>query len=154
MAEPVRYFEDFAPGMRFASTERILVTAAEIIDFAAAYDPQPFHTDPARADESVFGGLVASGWHTASLTMRLLVREGPRIAGGMVGIGPHELSWPRPVRPGDTLRLEAEILDAELSRSRPDRGWLRVRCLTLNQHGETVQLLVARVMAPRRPATE
>lgn len=149
MAEPL-WLEDLTVGLRFASGT-VAVTAQAIKAFANAYDPQPFHTDEAAAGASFFGGLVASGWHTAALTMRLLV-DGTPIAGGLVGAGTDGLGWPRPVRPGDVLRLESEILEVRPSRSRPEVGLARLRILTLNQAGETVQVLVARLVVPRRPA--
>lgn len=146
------FLEDLAVGQRFQSAGTAIDTAA-IRDFAAAWDPQPFHLDEAAAARTLFGGLAASGWHTAALTMRLLVTSGLPLAGGIIGSG-GELLWEKPVRPGDTLHVECEVLEIVPSRSRPDRGMVRVRCLTRNQHGETVQSFSPRLVVMRRPATE
>ena len=146
------FLEDLAVGQRFQSAGTAIDTAA-IKDFAAAWDPQPFHLDEAAAARTLFGGLAASGWHTAALTMRLLVTSGLPLAGGIIGSG-GELLWEKPVRPGDTLHVECEVLEIVPSRSRPDRGMVRVRCLTRNQHGETVQSFSPRLVVMRRPATE
>ncbi len=143
------YFEDFAAGQRFRS-DTTTVTADDIRAFAAAFDPQPFHMDEDRAAASFFRGLAASGWHTAALTMRLLVQGGLPIAGGLIGAGVEELRWPRPVRPGDVLHLDAEILECRPSGSRPDRGWLRVRVETRNQEDAVVQTMMPTLMVPRR----
>lgn len=126
------------------------VSEAAITAFAAQFDPQPFHLHPDAARSSLFGGLVASGWHTAALTMRLLVDGGAPIAGGVVGAGV-ELSWPRPVRPGDVLTVQSEVLEVRPSASRPDRGIITLRSQTLNQDGEPVQILTSRLVVPRRP---
>jgi acyl dehydratase len=142
------YLDDLHAGQRFISAARTL-EAAEITKFAAAYDPQPFHLDEAAARETLFGGLAASGWHTACVTMRLLVEGGLPLAGGIIGTG-GELLWPKPVRPGDTLHVECEVLEIAPSRSKPDRGMVRVRCLTLNQHGETVQSFAPKLVVRRR----
>ncbi|HZK89261.1 MAG TPA: MaoC family dehydratase [Stellaceae bacterium] len=144
----MQYFEDFAVGQKFPSAAR-RVEAAEVTAFAAEYDPQPFHLDDAAAKESVFGGLAASGWHTAAMTMSLLVPSGFRPAGGIVGFG-GELSWLKPVRPGDELRVESEILELRTSRSRPDQGLVKVRVTTLNQHGEAVQTFTPTLLVNRR----
>ena len=128
------------------------VDAAAIKTFAKAFDPQPFHLDETAARATMFGGLAASGWHTAALTMQLLVNDGPPLAGGIVGAGMDELRWPKPVRPGDTLRIESEVLEVRPSRSRPDQGVVKMRTTTLNQNGEPVQILVANLIVPRRPA--
>jgi acyl dehydratase len=141
--------EDLRVGQRFTTgTHRI--EAAEIIAFARQFDPQPFHTDPVAAEGSFFEGLAASGWHTASISMRLQVESGPKLAWGIVGAG-GEIGWPRAVRPGDTLRVESEILAITPSRSRPDRGMITLKSETRNQAGEAVQILVARLVVPRRP---
>lgn len=145
-----RRLEDFAPGQIYGSG-RLTVTAEEIRDFAAAYDPQPFHLDDAAARATIFGGLAASGWHTAALTMRLLVGGAFRPAGGIIGGGMDELRWPRPVRPGDELRIETEILEVRPSRSRPEQGLVKARTTTLNQRDEPVQVLVANLVVPRKP---
>jgi acyl dehydratase len=143
------YLDDLISGMTFTSGP-VVVTADEIKAFAAQFDPQPFHLDDAAAEASFFGGLAASGWHTASLGMRLLVTGGPRLAGGYIGAG-GELSWTQPVYAGDSLTMAGEIVEVKPSRSRPDRGIVAVRCETFNQKGETVQKLLARLMVPRRP---
>jgi acyl dehydratase len=146
-----RYFEDFTVGQTFGSG-RIRVEPERIKSFAAEFDPQPFHLDDSAASRSIFGGLAASGWHTAALTMRLLVDSGIDPAGGIIGAGFDELRWPRPVRPGDELHLESLVLEARPSRSRPDQGWLKMRTTTLNQKEEPVQILVANLVVPRREA--
>jgi acyl dehydratase len=147
MAE--RYLEDFAVGQRFGSG-RQLVTAAEIKAFAAAFDPQPFHLDEEAARRTIFQGLAASGWHTAALTMRLLVTSELKTAGGILGAGFDELRWPRPVRPGDELRVESEVLEVRPSKSRPEQGLIKVRTTTLNQDDEAVQVFVGNLVVPRR----
>jgi acyl dehydratase len=144
------YLEDLTPGRRFTSGP-VMVTEAEIIAFAQRYDPQPFHTDPEAAKaHPLFQGLAASGWHTAALTMPMVVQAIGHIAGGIVG-GGGELQWPRPVRPGDSLGVEVEVLEVTPSRSRPDRGSALMRNRTLNQHGEEVQVFTVRIVVPRRP---
>jgi len=142
------YLEDLAVGQRFVSGSRT-IDAAAITGFAASFDPQPFHLDDAAARGTLFGGLAASGWHTAALTMRLQVEGGLPLAGGIVGAG-GEITWPRPTRPGDTLHVESEVLEITPSRSRPDRGMVTVRSETRNQHGDVVQILVAKLVVPRR----
>lgn len=141
-------FEDLEVGQRFASGSHTL-DAEQIKTFAAQFDPQPFHLDETRARDSLFAGLAASGWHTAAITMRLLTSGELRLAGGIIGKG-GQLEWPRPTRPGDTLRVESEVVELAISRSRPDHGWATVRSTTLNQHGEAVQVFTARLMVPRR----
>jgi acyl dehydratase len=152
MAEPDErarlYLDDFQVGQRFTSATHLIDTA-QIKAFARQFDPQPFHLDEEAAKGSVFGGLVASGWHTAAVTMRLQVESGVPIAGGIVGIG-GEMSWPRPTRPGDVLRVVSEIKEVTPSRSRPDRGTVRMRSETRNQRDEVVQILDARLLVPRR----
>ena len=145
-----RCFEDFAIGQTFGSG-RIAVDAARIKSFAAEFDPQPFHLDEAAADGTFFRGLAASGWHTAALTMRLLVESELKPAGGIVGAGCDEFRWPNPVRPGDELHLVSEILDMRPSKSRPEIGLVKVRTTTFNQKDEPVQILVANLVVPRRP---
>jgi acyl dehydratase len=142
------HLEDFTVGQTFGSG-RLTVDAGEIKAFAAAFDPQPFHLDERSARDTFFKGLAASGWHTAALTMRLLVDSPIKPAIGIVGAGA-EISWPRPVRPGDELRLTSEILDVRPSQSRPDRGTIKVRTTTLNQDGDAVQILVADLVVMRR----
>ncbi|MEO3470647.1 MaoC family dehydratase [Roseomonas sp. CAU 1739] len=150
MSEPI-YLDDLTVGRRFTAGP-VTVTEAEIIAFASRYDPQPFHTDPeAAAKHPLFQGLAASGWHTAALTMPMVVQAAGNIAGGIIG-GGGELQWPRPTRPGDTLTLEIEVLEVTPSRSRPDRGSALMRNRTLNQHGEEVQVFTVRIVVPRKPA--
>ena len=145
------YLDDFAVGLTYRS-RRISVDAERIKTFAAEFDPQPFHLDDEAARQSIFGGLAASGWHTAAMTMRLLVESAFKPAGGVVGAGFEELKWPRPVRPGDTLQVEAEILEVRPSRSKPQQGLVRARITTTNQRGDLVQVFVANLIVPRRPA--
>jgi len=145
------YLEDFAPGQKFVSTA-LRVDSAAIKAFAAQFDPQPFHLDDHAARGSFFGGLAASGWHTAALTMRLLVESGFRPAGGIIGSRADELKWPRPVRPGDELHVEAEVLEARASSSRPGQGFIKCRTTTLNQNGEPVQVLVMNLLVRARPS--
>lgn len=158
MAEPATpgggerlYLDDLRVGQRFSSGTH-LVDAEEIKAFAAQFDPQPFHLDDAAAQDTLFGGLAASGWHTAAITMRLLVETGLPLMGGIIGAG-GEISWPRPTRPGDVLRVVSEIEDVTPSRSRPDRGMVRVRSETRNQRDEVVQVLVSKLIVPRRVTT-
>jgi acyl dehydratase len=142
------YLDDLAAGDRFDSGT-LVVEADEVRSFAMRFDPQPFHLDEAAARDSVFGGLAASGWHTAALTMRLLVQSLP-FGNGVIGAGT-ELSWPQPVRPGDVLRVSTTVLEVTPSRSKPDRGIVTCRTETLNQHGECVQRTTARLLVFRRP---
>jgi acyl dehydratase len=135
-------------GQRF-HTGAHTVTEEEIKVFAAQFDPQPFHLDQAAATASLFGGLVASGWYTAAITMRLLVDSAPVLAGGTVGLGA-DISWPHPVRPGDVLHVEGELLEVSASRSRPDRAHVRMCSETRNQHGTVVQRSTARMLVPRQ----
>jgi len=146
------YLEDFQVGQRFQSSEHLL-DEIQIREFARQFDPQVFHLDPEGAKSTLFGGLAASGWHTAALTMRLLVESGMPIAGGLIGAG-GEIKWPRPTRPGDILRVVSEIKELTPSRSRPNRGMATIRSETLNQHGEVLQVLVAKMVVPRRGGSE
>jgi acyl dehydratase len=146
-----RSLEDFEAGQTFGSG-RIRVDADRIKRFATEFDPQPFHLDEQAASDSIFGGLAASGWHTAAITMRLLVDSDLAPAGGIVGAGFDELRWPRPVRPGDELRVEGEVLALRASKSRPDQGVIKVRTTTLNQNDEPVQVFVGNLIVLRRPA--
>jgi acyl dehydratase len=146
------FFEDFEPGQTFSGSTRVGVDADSIRTFAAAFDPQPFHLDDVAAKDTLFAGLAASGWHTSAMTMRLLVDSELKVAGGLVGLGIEELKWPRPVRPGDELRVQAEVLDVRESKSRPRQGLVRVRNTTLNQRDEVVQVSVSTMIVPRRPA--
>jgi acyl dehydratase len=145
-----RYLEDFAVGQTFMSG-RLRIDAARIKSFAAEFDPQPFHLDEEAARDTIFQGLAASGWHTAALTMRLLVESDFKPAGGIVGAGFDEFRWPRPVRPGDELHVESEVLEVRPSKSRPSQGMIKVRSTTLNQNGEVVQVNVGNLVVPRRP---
>jgi acyl dehydratase len=144
------YLDDLYVGQRFTTGEHA-IDEAQIKAFASQFDPQPFHLDDAAAKATLFGGLAASGWHTASITMRLIVEEGLPLAGGIVSSG-GEISWPRPTRPGDVLHVESEIVEVTPSRSRPDRGTIVVRNETRNQHGDVVQAFTAKLVVPRRPA--
>jgi acyl dehydratase len=144
----MQYFEDFAVGQKFLSA-RLNVSAAEIKDFAASYDPQPFHLDEIAAKATPFAGLAASGWHTAALTMRLIVGSEFRPAGGILGFG-GELIWERPVRPGDELHVESEILETRLSQSRPGQGIVKVKVTTFNQDNDVVQTFTPALLVPRR----
>jgi acyl dehydratase len=146
----VQFFEDFSAGQKFGSEPRS-VDAAEIKSFAAQFDPQPFHLDEQAARKSLFDGLAASGWHTAAMSMRLCIESSFRPAGGIIG-GGGELVWSKPVRPGDTLRVEIEVVETRVSRSRPSQGLVKVRIATLNQHGETVQTFSPTLLVDRRPS--
>jgi acyl dehydratase len=146
----VRYFEELEIGQKFTSPV-LSVDVAAITAFAARFDPQPFHLDDAAARNTMFEGLAASGWHTAALSMRLCLASDFRPAGGIVGIG-GELAWPRPVRPGDELRVEIEVTETRESRSRPGQGIVKVKVTTRNQHGETVQTFTPTLFVDRRPA--
>jgi acyl dehydratase len=141
--------EDLSPGMSFTSGTRAL-DEAQIIAFASQFDPQPFHLDDAAAQATLFGGLAASGWHCAAITMKLLVACTP-IAGGMIG-GACEISWPRPTRPGDVLQVTSEIIEVTPSRSKPERGMAVFLSHTRNQAGEVLQILTSKVVVLRRPA--
>jgi acyl dehydratase len=144
---PSLYLDDLHVGQRFVSgTHRL--DEEQIKAFAKQFDPQPFHLDAEAAKKAFFGELVASGWHTAAITMRLLVESLP-LAGGVVG-GGAEISWPAPCRPGSTLHVESEVLEVKPSRSRPDRGMATVRSETRNERGEVMQVLVSRLVVPRR----
>jgi acyl dehydratase len=145
-----RYLEDYAVGQRFGSG-RITIDIAAMKAFAAEFDPQPFHLDEAAARSSMFGGLAASGWYTAAVSMRLLVEGELKPSGGIIGLGFEELRWPRPVRAGDELRVESEVLEIRPSRSQPTHGIVKARTTTLNQRDEPVQVLVANLWVPRRP---
>ena len=143
------YLEDFHVGQRFTSGTHAL-DSAQIKAFAARFDPQPFHLSETDADNSFFQGLAASGWHTASITMSLLVKSGMPIAGGLIGAG-GEITWPRPTRPGDVLQAVSEILDVTPSRSKPERGMITVRTETKNQKGEVVQILTSKMLVWKKP---
>jgi len=144
----VRYFEDLAVGQKFGSPA-LPIDADAITAFAAAFDPQPFHLDDEAARHTMFAGLAASGWHTAAFSMRLCLASDFRPAGGILGIG-GELSWLKPVRPGDALRVEIEVIETRASRSRPGQGIVKVQVTTLNQHGEVVQTFTPTLFVDRR----
>lgn len=146
------YLEDLQVGQQFTS-ENYIMGAEKIKEFAAEFDPQPFHLDEAAADATVFHGLVASGWHTAAVAMRLLVAGGLPFATGIVGLG-GEISWPKPTRPGDTLHVKTEIIEIAPSRSKPDRGIVTVRGTMFNQRQEAVYLLTAKLLVFRRAASK
>jgi acyl dehydratase len=148
MTEPL-FLDDLRVGQRFTSAKHVVDTD-QIKRFAAELDPQPFHLDEAVAAKSLFGGLAASGWHTAAITMRLLVQGGAPIAGGVVGAGV-EIAWPRPMRPGDEVHVFSEVTEITPSRSKPDRGIVLLRSETRNQRGEPVQVLTSKLVVPRRP---
>jgi acyl dehydratase len=145
----LRYFEDLRVGQKFTSPSLRVDTEA-IKSFAAEFDPQPFHLDDDKARHSVFAGLAASGWHTAAVSMRLCLSSDFRPAGGILGTG-GELIWSKPVRPGDALRVEIEVIETRPSRSRPEQGVVKVQITTLNQHGETVQTFSPTLLVDRRP---
>ena len=148
----MRYLEDFQPGQQFGSG-RLRVERARVQSLAAEFDPQPFHLDEETARDTLFKGLAASGWHTAAMTMRLLVDGELKPAGGIIGAGVDEMRWPRPVRPGDELHVEAEVLEVRPSKSRPDQGVIKVRTTTSNQNGEPVQVFVVNLIVLRRPGS-
>jgi acyl dehydratase len=143
-----RYFDNLKPGERLLS-DRYFVTEEKIINFAREFDPQSFHLDQAVAERTMFKGLIASGWHTAAISMRLFVQT-MNFAEGAIGLGVDELRWPNPVRPGDVLRVETEIVDLRVSRSKPDCGIVRIRNVTTNQRGEIVQTMFASALVPQR----
>ena len=145
-----RAFEDFPVGTRLVSSG-YPITADAIMDFGQKFDPQIFHLDPKAAEQTLFGGLAASGWHTAAVSMRLFV-DSMDVAGGIIGMGVDELKWPNAVRPGDDLRVETEILQARRSKSRPDYGIIRIRNVTKNQRDEVVQSFMANAMLATRSA--
>ncbi len=147
-ASSLRHLDDLKAGDRFTSPGHLL-DEAQIKAFALQFDPQPFHLDHEAAKSTLFGGLAASGWHTAAITMRLLVGGGLPLAGGIVGAG-GEISWPKPTRPGDVLQVETEVVSVAPSRSRPDRGMVVVRSETRNQHGDVLQHSVYKLVVPRR----
>lgn len=143
------HLDDLTVGQRFVSPTHQL-DEAQIKAFAGQFDPQPFHLDDTAAKGTLFGGLAASGWHTAAITMKLLVGGGAPIAGGIIGAG-GEIKWPAPTRPGDALHVESEVIEIVPSKSRPDRGMVTMRSRTLNQNGQVVQEFAAKLVVPRRP---
>jgi acyl dehydratase len=142
------YLEDLTVGQRFTGPT-VTVTEDEIKAFAAKFDPQPFHLDDAAAAKTLFGGLAASGWHTAAMTMRMIVESNPPLAWGIIG-GGGEIACPRPTRPGDVLHFEGEVLEIIPSKSKPDRGMAVMRSVTRNQNDETVQVFTMKLVVPRR----
>ncbi len=142
------HMDDLQPGMRFKSAEHA-IDEAQIKAFATQFDPQPFHLDAEVAKSTLFGGLAASGWHTAAITMRLLVGGGLPLGGGIIGAS-GELSWPKPTRPGDVLQVESEVVSVTPSRSKPDRGMAVMRCETRNQKGDVLQLFTVNVVVNRK----
>jgi acyl dehydratase len=148
----MNYLEDFAAGQTYRGALRVRVEAEQIRTFAAEFDPQPFHLDDTAAKGSIFRGLAASGWHTAAMTMKLLVASDLKPAGGIVGAGFDEFRWPLPVRPGDELRVEVEVLEVRPSKSRPDVGIVKIRTTTLNQDGAAVQVTAGSLVVPKRPS--
>lgn len=148
-----RYLEDFAVGQSFASG-RLRISMKEIKSFAAAFDPQPFHLDEQVGRDTIFKGLVASGWHTTALTMRLLVEGELKPADGIIGVSFGEFRWPRPARPGDELYTVSKALEVRASNSRPSQGLIKVRITTLNQNNEAVQIQIGYFVVPRRASRE
>src|SRR5712671_2282476 len=146
--EPL-YLDDLRVGQRFTSGNYVM-EAVRIKEFAAEFDPQPFHLEEAAAEVSIFKGLAASGWHTAAVAMRLLVTGGLPFANGIVGLG-GEVAWPRPARPGDILQIESEIIEIMPSRSKPHQGIVTVRGTMFNQNREAVYLLTAKLLVLKRP---
>lgn len=146
----MQYFEDLKPGQKFGTAEYTM-TAEEIIAFGRQYDPQAFHVDPVAARGTLFGRLVASGWHTAAVSMRLMVQGEMQIAGGVIGHVMEELRFPRPVRPGDRLRVVQEVVSKSELPSRPTHGKLTLRCRTFNQDGKLVQDMTSHLVIQRRP---
>ncbi len=144
------YLEDLHVGQRFMSGSHVM-EESRIKAFAAEFDPQPFHLDDLAAKSTIFRGLTASGWHTASAAMRLLVTGGLPFANGIIGLG-GDIAWPKPTRPGDILHLESEILDILPSRSKPNQGIVTVKSTMLNQDGEPVYVFTAKILAFRRPS--
>jgi acyl dehydratase len=142
------YFDDLKVGDRFKS-EPLEVTEKQLIEFAHKFDPQMFHLDRKSAERTIFKGLIASGWHTAAMTMGLFVRT-MNFTEGAIGLGVDELRWPTAVRPGDVLTVETEIVELRPSRSKPNYGIIRLRNVTTNQRGEIVQTMLANAMVPRR----
>ncbi|HEY1721644.1 MAG TPA: MaoC family dehydratase [Magnetospirillaceae bacterium] len=147
------YLDDFVAGTQYQAGP-ITVDKDELIAFAKRYDPQPFHTDPEAAKTTLFGGLAASGWMTGSLTMRMLIESGNIPTGGLIAREVEKIEWPRPTRAGDTLRAMSEVIETIPSKTKPDRGMLRMRTTTTNQNGEIVQIMTALLVVPRRVAPD
>jgi len=146
----MQYFEDLKPGQKFGTAEHTM-TAEEIIGFGRQFDPQAFHVDPVAARDTLFGQLVASGWHTAAVSMRLMVQGEMKLDGGVIGQAMESMRWPRPVLPGDRLHVVSEVIDLRPAPARADRGLLVLRCRTYNQHGKVVQDMTATLLIARRP---
>ena len=144
------YFEDFYVGQKFQSAGSARVTAEEIKEFGQKYDPQPFHLDEAAGQGSFFKGLAASGWLTAAIVMRLRVQS-IKVIGGMIGAGVEEMRWTEPVRPGDAIRSEIEVLGVRHSHSRPEFGIVRTRSIAYNQHNKVVMRATVNFLAPLKP---
>ncbi|MFN2541441.1 MAG: MaoC/PaaZ C-terminal domain-containing protein [Chthoniobacterales bacterium] len=147
-----RYYEDLKRGARFQS-DTMQVKEKELIEFAHKFDPQMFHLDRKSAERTIFKGLIASGWYTAAITMRLFVQT-LNFAQGAIGLGVNELRWPNVVRAGDTLRVETQIIRLRRSRSRPQFGIIKLRNVTTNQDGEIVQEMIGAAMVPRRATSD
>jgi acyl dehydratase len=150
MTRETLYFDDLEVGDTF-TTGTHEMTAGDIKRFAEEFDPQSFHLDDAAARQTLFGGLAASGWHTAAITMRLLVTGGPKLANGIVGAG-GDIEWKNPARPGDVLHVDSEVVELVPSKSRPDRGLVVLRSRTANQRGDVVQVTTAKLLVTRRSA--
>lgn len=145
----MRYLEDLAVGDRFM-TPSAQVSPADIVDFATRFDPQPMHLDPGLAERGPLGGLSASGWHTTALVMKLTIAAEPLGGGPVLGLGVDELRWPNPVRPGDTITAELEVVSITPSRSKPTHGVVRIRTTAKNQKGEVVLTMFPNLWVPRR----
>ena len=143
------YLEDLHVGRRFTSGT-FVITEERIKSFAEEFDPQPFHLDEAAAQNTVFRGLAASGWHTAAVAMKLLVTGGLPLGNGIIGFG-GDLSWPKPTRPGDTVHVESEVLEITPSKSKPNQAVVKVRSTTLNQNGDVVHQFTSKVLVFKRP---
>jgi len=146
----IEWFDDLALGMRFKSPEKV-ISREDIKRFAAEFDPQPYHLDEADAERTPLKGLAASGWHTAAIAMRLVVETRPFGPRPLLGLGVDELRWFAPVRPGDAIRLEGEVIDLTPSKSKPN-GIVRIKWTAFNQHGEPVYTFTPIAIVPRRPA--
>jgi acyl dehydratase len=148
MSNDLLYFDDLKVGDKFGSGTHA-VSADDIKRFASEFDPQPFHLDDEEARQTIFGGLAASGWHTAAITMRLLATSGPKLANGIVGAG-GDIEWKTPTRPGDVLHVDSQVVELVPSRSRPDRGIVVMKAHTVNQRGDVVQSSTMKLMLTRR----
>lgn len=143
------FHEDLRVGQQFRTPEHAM-TEQEIVAFARQYDPQPFHTDAERAKASFFGRLVASGWHTAAVSMGLMVHGDMELDGGVIGSGVENLRWPQPVVPGDILHVEMQVVEKPDRPSRTGRGRVKLLCQTKNQRGEIVQEMTANLLVPKK----